>query len=60
MMTRSSNDRGEKMVLEALDRIREAEDKVEKMRQVAKEELGKYEKKSQKNFREDRKKVKQK
>ncbi|MBO0422247.1 hypothetical protein BCR22_03990 [Enterococcus plantarum] len=38
------------MVLEALDRIREAEDKVEKMRQVAKEELGKYEKKKSEEF----------
>ena len=43
MKTRSSNDRGEKMVLEALDRIREAEDKVEEMRHIAKEEIRSYE-----------------
>ncbi|WP_207695910.1 V/A-type H+/Na+-transporting ATPase subunit G/H [Enterococcus sp. DIV0212c] len=39
------------MVLEALDKIRDAENSVEKMRQEAKEEIGAYEQKQAANFK---------
>ena len=49
-----------KMVLEALDKIREAEDQVEKMRQAAKEEIGVYEQKKAIEFKNRQKKSQEK
>lgn len=47
------NDRGEKMVLEALDKIGEAEDRVTKMRQELKENLVSYEQEKAEIFKRE-------